>query len=267
MSDKVTFSEAVNTNQLETPKSSQGIFVLPCGYVDSTGTLHSEVHLREMSGYEEDLLASAKIPVQKKISMLLANCLESVGDIKDKTQFPSIIANLPIGDRVFLLLALRRTSLGDDFPVEETCPSCNTKGNFILNLGDLEAKPMPDPKQRVFDAQLPSGRSVRFHIGTATDEDRVSRVPDDEKPSMMLLARTDLLDGKVPTIQDIKRLSFRDRQTLRALMDERDGGVDTSLDMTCPACGHEFKRELDLGQPGFFFPERVLKASKAKFSS
>lgn len=264
---KISFAEIVTQNQLETPKSTHGVYELPCGFIDNTGTLHTEIHLHEMTGREEDLLASNKLSPQKKINAIAANCLERIGTITDRTAFPAILTQLPIGDRVFLVIALRRTSLGDEFPVEDTCPSCSAKSNYVLDLGDLEVKKLPDPMRRVFDETLPSGKKVRFRLGVGADEEKILKIADEEKPSAMLLARTEMLDGKIPTLNDLKSLSWRDRQALRALMEEKDGGVDTSLDMTCPACGHEFQRELDLGQQGFFFPDRVQKGLKTKSST
>jgi hypothetical protein len=268
MSDKkVSFSETVNQNQIETPKSTHAVFELPCGFIDNNGVLHTEVHLREMTGREEDLLASPKIPVQKKLGALIANCLVSIGTITDRAQFPSIVSSLPVGDRVFLLVALRRTSLGDAFPVEEVCPACEVKGSYILDLSTLETKKLDDPLKRVYDDVLPSGRKVRHRLGTGMDEERASKVNEEDRPSAMLLARVELLDGKMPTLADIKGLSFKDRQALRSMLESHDGGVDTALDMQCPACGHEFKRDMDLGQPGFFFPGRVQKDSKTRSST
>lgn len=267
MSNAPSFADNINQQLLETPKSTHGQYELPCGFLDADGTLHNTVHLREMTGREEDLMASNKLSPQRKINALVVNCLEAIGTIADRNRFAEIVPQLPIGDRVFLLLALRRTSLGDEFPVEEECPECKVKSNYLLNLGDLETKPMPDPKKRVSEVTLPSGKKARFRIGMGIDEERVAKVPEEERPSTLLLCRTELLEGKVPTMMDIKSLSWRDRQALRAAFDDNDGGVDTTLELTCPACNAEFKQELDMGKQGFFFPHLAQKALKMKPST
>lgn len=264
--DKATFSESINQQQLETPKSTVGIYELPCGYIDPQGVLHIEVQLREMTGREEDLLASNKIAPQKKINALIAACTERIGNVTDKMQIQNIISTLTQGDRVFLLIAIRRTTLGDDLPMEEECPECKMKGNYIANLGTLDIKRMADPMRRVFDMTLPSGKTIRFRVSNGSDEDRVAKVPDEEKLSMMLLCRTEVLNGKPPTMMDIKNLGWRDRQALRDAFEDNDGGVDSSLELGCPACGHEFKRDLDLGAQGFFFPGRVQRDLKKRSS-
>lgn len=263
----ITLSEVVLQNQLETPKSPHGSYELPCGYIDDNGELHTEVHLREMTGREEDILAAPKLSPQRKINQVIINCVESIGSITDKNLITQIVPNLPVGDRVFLIISLRRVSLGDEFPVEDKCPACSAKNGYILDLGDLEVKKMADPMKRVFDVKMPSGKSIRFRVGLGLDEDKLAKVPDSDKPTMALLSRIELLEGKAPTVQAVKDLSFRDRQHLRALYEETDGGVDTSLELVCPACAHTFEREMDMSELGFFFPERVLKDSKKNFST
>lgn len=263
----ITLSEVVLQNQLETPKSSHASYTLPCGYLSDAGELHAEVSMHEMTGREEDILASNKLSPQRKINQVLINCVDSIGSISDKNSLSQIIPGLPTGDRVFLVVALRRVSLGDDFPVEDQCPSCSAKNGYILDLSQLETKSMPDPYKRVFDVTLPSGRSVRFRVGSGLDEERLAKVSEGDRPTMALLCRIEVLDGKAPTIESVKGLSFRDRQHLRLLYQEVDGGVDTSLELTCPACAHTFEREMDMSEPGFFFPERVLKDLKMKSST
>lgn len=266
MSEQITFSGTITQQQLETPKSTVGVYELPCGYIDPHGALHVEVQLREMTGREEDLLASSKMSPQKKINALLASCTERIGNITDKAQIASTIMQLTQGDRVFLLIALRRTTLGDELPMEEECPSCKAKSNHIADLGTLDIKKLPDPMRRVFDLTLPSGKQVRFRLANGNDEERVAKVPDEEKPSMMLLTRLEVFNGKPPTMQDVKSLGWKDRQALRAAFEDNDGGVDSSMEVSCPACGHTFKRDLDLGARGFFFPDRVQRDLRTKSS-
>lgn len=260
------FSSNVLDIQLETPKSSLGCYELPCGYIDADNTLHREIQVREMTGREEDLLASAKLTPLKKINALLAACIERIGTITDRGQIASIVPSMTQGDRVYALLALRMTTLGDEYPVEETCPSCGLKSHYVMSLADLEKKPLADPMMRLQEVPLPSGRVARIRLAIGTDEDKVARVPDEEKPSMLLFCRTETLDGKPPTLNDLRNMSWRDRQALRLAMEDFDGGVDSTLDLTC-ACGHEFKRDMEMGSQGFFFPGRVQKGLKQKSST
>lgn len=277
--------------QIREPKPSVGIYTLPCGYLDADGVLHTEVLLNEISGKEEDMLASKKVPDQKKMNQLLISCIERLGTLTDRSKIAAAVPELLVGDRVFLLIAVRRTSLGDDYPYKDECPSCEKVSLMSINLGEVEVAPMPEPTKRIFDARLPSkaatrvwadtgelpeveklspsGKTVRFRPVTGRDEEKYGNVlSKDDALSKLLQARIELLDGKPPTVEDLQALSLTERQFLRdVIFDAADGGVETTLDVTCPQCGHDYTRELDIGQMGFFFPSAARKNSKGRSST
>lgn len=276
--------------QLQEPKGPVGIYTLPCGYLDAEGNLHTEVVLNEITGRDEDMLASKKIPDQKKLNQLLISCISRLGSISDKEKIAAAVPELLIGDRVFLLIAIRRTSLGDDYPYKDICPNCEKESLMSINLAELEVSPMPEPKKRIFDARLPSkaalrvwsdrgdlpapertsptGRTLRFRPVNGHDEEKFGRVSEKEDAlSKSLLARIELLDGAPPTLEDLKNLTLSERHFIRdEIFDRADGGVETTLDVTCPKCEHEYTRELEIGQMGFFFPSAARKNSKTRSS-
>lgn len=274
--------------QVQEPKATVGIFTLPCGFLDATGKLHTEVMLREITGREEDMLASKKIPDQKKLNQLLISCITRLGSLTDKEQIAAAVPELLIGDRVFLLIAIRRTSLGDDYPYKDICPSCDKESLMSINLGELEISPMLEPTKRSFETRLPSkaalrvwsdhgdlppaekkaptGSTIRFRPLTGLDEERFSKVIEKEDAlSKSLLARIELLNGAPPTLDALKDLTLAERHFIRdEIFDKSDGGVETTLEVTCPNCAHEYTRELEIGQMGFFFPSAARKNSKQK---
>ena len=278
--------------QLREPKSTIGVFELPCGYLDASGVLHTEVLLNEISGRDEDMLANDKIPANKKMNQLLTSCIARIGSITDKGAIASIVPDLLVGDRVFLVFAVRRVSLGDDYPYKDTCPSCEKESLMSINLSELDIVKMSDPKKRVFDARMPSkaaikawandgedvpepersnptGRTVRFKMLTGRDEEKAGKgTSGPESISVLLGLRILMLDDKPPTIEDLQNLTMSERSYIRDVVFRAgDGGVDTTLDVTCPQCAHEFKRELDIAQMGFFFPSAARKNSKTRSST
>jgi hypothetical protein len=250
-----------NVAAIEDPKSTLGVFELPCGYLDSEGNVHNEVALRELTGAEEDLLASKQLTAFKKYNELITRCTLRVGNVTDVTRIPAIVKALPVGDRLFMLFALRRVSLGDNYTFDATCPdkACGATCSYTIDLSTLENKKMPDPRKRVFDAVLPTGATARFRVSTGADEERSMQSDKSEDTlSKGILMRLELLNGAPPSLADVKAMKWRDRVALREQWNTVEGGVDTEVDMTCATCGHEYKRDVEVSA-GFFFPSATSK--------
>lgn len=260
MSNAGAIEQIHTVNQMETPKSTTGIFELPCGYLDAeTQELHTEVEVREITGVEEDMLASKQIPAAQKITALLTGCVARVGTESDPNRISRMVREMLMGDRTFLVFAIRRVTLGDELPVRERCPSCKVETLFMVDLDeDLQAKPMPEPMQRVFDFTLPSGKMARFRVSTGADEARMAKLKQRKQSadalSHAILMRLELLEDEKPDLKMVKSLGMRDRMALREEFQRVEGGVDTTLELECPSCGNEWEKDLDLGAASFFFP-------------
>jgi hypothetical protein len=230
--------------------------------------LTTEVKVREITGVEEDLLAARNVPSGKKVTQLITNCLERLGTVTDKAELAQAVRGLPIGDRVFLMMSIRRVTLGDDFPFEAKCEACDKKSLFTVNLAELGMKPMPDPKKRVHEVTLPSGKTARWHVMTGKEEESLAKFQNLDQLSLSILVRVDLLNGNPTDLDSIKALNMKDRNYLRdECFGEVEGGIETEMELGCPVCGEEFKTELDVSQTGFFFPSRIQKNSKRNTSS
>ncbi len=254
--------------QLEVPKSANGIFALPCGYLSPDNTIHREVALREMTGREEDLLASRKTDGTKKMNELFVRCIERIGSMTDKQQIAAAVPELLLGDRTFLMFAIRRVTLGDEYPFRHRCPSCDKESLYLVDLSEIGVKEMPEPTKRSFDGVLPaSKKTYRFHLLTGRDEARLQGVEDPEaKMTQAMQMRLDMLDEKPVMRSVLQGLGLLDRNAMRERFDEVDGGVDTEVELACPKCEHEYSTDLDISQSGFFFPSATRKNSKKKSS-
>lgn len=248
--------------QVETPQAPLGVFELPCGYLDEAGELHTDVNVHEITGDEEDMLVSGKIPNIRKMNELLIRCIERIGPYTERAEVIKLIPKLLVGDRVFLLFAIRRATLGDMFPFEEVCPKCDKKSSYLQNLADLKIVSMADPKARIYDAVLPkSQKKVRYRPLNGGDEEKLNKVLDGaDGASAAILLRLEMLDDKPPEMADVKKLGLQDRIWLRKQFDEVEGGVDTTLECTCPFCEHDFERDLKVDDPGFFYPAETQKS-------
>lgn len=264
---------------LATPHSPIGVFDLPCGLLLSNGVLLRQVQIHEISGEEEDLLGSETMESFQKSNELIARCIRKVFDpetaevIDQRRELDRVPYELTSGDRAYVLFMIRRVTIGDPFPFIEACPNpgCGEEDLYVFNLSDLVIKPMAEPKKRVYEETLPSGKRASWHVATGTDEHRLAEEKEkDRKKNVMsraIFARMELLDGKTPGMAQIKELGMGDRQYLRDRFEEVEGGVDTTIEMTCRFCKKDFMRDLDTRRQGFFFPSRVLKDWKKKSSS
>lgn len=253
---------------MRTPKSPAAVYELPCGYLEETDkgpVLHNEVELKEMTGEEEDLLASRNIPFDKKMDALIASCLVRLGTIHQKPKIRKIVPQLLLGDRTFLFFAIRRASLGDEFPFREECPQCEETSLQPFDLGLLKLRKMPEPLKRSYHATLPSGAEVVFKCLAGEDEKRRDKYRKTLKPlSLQIFLRLESINGEEPTPLSIRGLTVRDRDFLRSQFASVDGGVETTIELTCPLCGTDFERELDPGQPSFFSPSETSEIWKRR---
>src|ERR1700753_789894 len=94
--------------------------VLPVGYADPAGRIHRRAALRKMRGHEEALLYDASLTAGRLVNELLRACLRRLGDLGEVT--PELCTRLYSADRNYLLVELRRFTLGDALPCTYLCP-------------------------------------------------------------------------------------------------------------------------------------------------
>lgn len=258
-------------SNIEEAKSAVDIFELPCGYVDGAGRLHTSVEVREMTGEEEEILAARNAPPLKKFNKVIARCVAGIGDIHGPA-LEGVVPELLQGDRMYLMFAIRRVSLGDDMPFEVKCSNeeCGQINRVTVSLAELTIRKMPDPTKRVYETTLPKSKKiVRMFPLNSRGEEAISKASTAKKDiiSTAIWARIDSFDGKPCTIEDIKKLALADRNHLKDFWQDFEGGVDTEVDVQCDSCEQEFKTEVQVGSEGFFNPLAISKRWKATSST
>jgi hypothetical protein len=257
--------------EIAEPRSGVVSGKLTCGWVDDQGVLHQSFVVKEMTGVEEDLLAG-KGPVLPRLNKVIVNCIESIGSISDRHQIARAVDLFTASDRMILLVAIRRASLGDSYLTKIKCPSCSADSDISLNLSTLETREMSSPQQRNYETLISTGEAVRWHIMTGIDEDwlqnnRKRLKSDNDILTLAMLARVDAVGDQVinrmagfqNAIDCMKKMRSRDRNQLRNAFTETEGFIDTSVEYECPSCGNEFKGDLDIAQASFFFPQDTQK--------
>jgi hypothetical protein len=250
------------------PKSSVLAGILACGYVDDENVVHNEYLIKEMGGTEEDLLAASG-PFTGRMNAVIGNTLIKLGGVESRITLAKAIGGMATVDRLILMIALRRVSLGDLFQMQVTCPNCKRDNKFAVDLAALEIRSMRDPRVRTLETVLATGTKVNWHVMATPDEDWVYRKQkiNDDTFTLMILARVDTIDGEAldrekgfaMAVDRIKQLTMRERNELRNAFDEHEGYLDDRVEFTCPKCEKEWKGTINTAQAGFFFPSATSR--------
>jgi hypothetical protein len=238
--------------------------LLPGGYIDPQGNVHTEASITPLSGQEEELLAnSTETNSARLVSKVLATCVTRIGTIRTVT--PDVVRQLLVADRQYLLLRLRRITFGPDVQSSVYCPwpDCSSKVdiNFSIdqvpvkkavNKGDRYAMALPRNDDGRRPAEGPAA-TLRFRLPVGADQEALHECALGNEAQ----ALSELLDRCVvewpEDIPDVRSLSPAARMEIEKLMERSAPAVNLAMDARCPDCGRGFTLPFDLQD--FFFGE------------
>lgn len=239
---------------------------LPNGFELDGGVWVNTYELREMSGFEEDLIADARVARDgSTVEKLLAACITKLGEVTEKTEIAELVPKLCDADATFLLLKLRVLSLGGDFASRYKCPADGC-GHEATHRVDLTKQGIgyrdTAPPKAGFEEILTKGdgeevpvllRSIT--VGDTAKLKRGKAEHGDKIISFRLWLQTVSVRGKaVPSAKDLQYWGTGERNQLRARLVSEEKGVDLAVTNTCPKCEGEFSTTLEMGSLDFFFP-------------
>jgi len=202
--------------------------------------------LRELSGFEEDLVARWAPNAARAANEALAHCLappgEDPGDLRDQVRALSVV------DRDLLLLELRRRSVGDEVRSEVDCPACGSSSELAFRLSDLPSSTRP---AATVEVELPNGRRLLLRPVTAGDQELLLDQDGGSLVDVLALALT-TLDGQALSREEIDGLGEEARTRLAEALDRANPDLDIRLSLRCCACGRELETAFDV--EGFFLP-------------
>lgn len=223
-----------------------------------------KVEIRAMTAKEEDILMSrALIKKGTVISHLIRSCLI------DKRINPEELLS---GDRNALMIALRITGYGNEYPVEVTCPACGNKEKHEFDLTELPLRFLEEepeaPGENVFSVTLPmSKKNVKFKLLTGRDEEELNSAAEAKKKKIggdidnLITSRLQRsiisVDGRSDSgfiMNFIRNMPARDSVILRKHMSKIEPGIDMKSDYVCTACGEQSEVDVPIG-PTFFWPD------------
>jgi hypothetical protein len=227
----------------------------------------SEVTILPTTTKEEKMLTSAGPNSGLSIvDTLIARCVRGLGEDVTPDQ-------LLVGDRNYLMLAIRAVGFGKEYQYQVDCPSC--KQIFVHKVDlpdDVDVVSLKKGFQEPFEVTLPvSGTKLELRLLRGSDEKEIQKyeekiyrhvnVQDAGDPSYDFrrarhVVRLTKKDGTViennseeATMQIIAIMQdfvSRDNVEFRNCLSENDCGVDSELQYQCPKCSNVFTKMLPM---------------------
>lgn len=222
------------------------------------------LEIKAMTAREEDILTSrALIKKGTVVQELIKSC------IADKNVD---VADLILGDRAALMVAVRITGYGSDYTGELECSSCNEKFDHTFQLDALPIKQLTiepvSPGKNEFEFTLPvSKRRCTFKFLTGHDETEISRTDENKRKAKLKGDIDNLVTARLThsllSIEGCKtpgevrnaaaNMRALDARALREYMDEKEPGIEMRQEAECPHCGNAEEVNVPLGA-SFFWP-------------
>lgn len=248
---------------------SQREWMLPAGYIDAQGQVHKLVELAPLTGREEELLTRNDHPTATLVTEVLSRCVKRIGSISDVT--PSVIRELLVADRQYLLLMLRQLTFGDRVQASLPCPwpDCGKGVDIDFLISQIPVTECGD-LQRYYKLKIDSGDvdealglqpatqlTVHYRLPNGGDQEAVLDNP--HRPEIermnMLFSRCILAVNEMerPVPEWIMRLSPKIRMQIEQAMESIAPNLEMSMEVDCPECHRSFVAPFELQD--FFFSE------------
>ncbi|MDA4121764.1 MAG: hypothetical protein OK456_01135 [Thaumarchaeota archaeon] len=214
---------------------SMTVVALHNGFL-SDGKWVRNATVRELNGYDEQEFARAgeTLPPAQRTTAILDRVTKLEGTPGSKKNL-ELVRQLTVGDRVALMLHLRRLTFGDKMECIVTCPRCAAEMSVGLSADLLTQTGRREMKN---DAEVKIGESV-LHVRAITGadlEDVMTSTGDMSAEEALVRSCIVSSDRPLPS-----RLTPEMIAAVSAKLEELDPQAEIVLDLSCPSCGHQFK--------------------------
>ena len=242
-------------------------------YNGSDGPKDGILHIRKMTGKEEEILANPRlIKKNQALNMIFDNC------IQEPYKSEGFLAE----DRTYLLIYLRGISYSEIYDVEIKCPECDKTFAAEIDLNNFMVDSCPDDfDENGLTGTLPQcGYKFSYRLPRGSDEREVQSyrdfkakggfVVDADAPDETLHFRTALLVNEIEGLTDkselkvlIEKLPIGDVNYLRNTINNPPFGVDTKTPLECTYCQADFNTDLPLEASFFFTKDQKKNQTRA----
>lgn len=227
------------SNKVETEAPDPTDIDLPGGIIDDEGVLTKYAVVRELNGFDEELIAKSSSSA-KALNTILVRGTVSVGS---REPVEADFKNMLSGDRDMLLLAIRKITFGNTVDYEITCPQCVVRNTVTIHLNkDVSVKYLEDPTDRVFEVKLRRGGVAKVKLPNVPTQTKVLEASEKNNTE----AITSLLAGCLLSVNDEPAIGEHTARSLSsgdrlAIVDEiiaRNPGPRLGeVNKACEACG------------------------------
>lgn len=261
--------------------------LLPIG-IEYNGTRYREVIIDEMTGIDEENLSSRKVKNNgaKAITLLLRRCIQEIPGVLDRKSDPlslvseQLVRNMYVADRDFLVMCIRVMSGDSEVLTSVDCPSCGETTDNLIDLKDMDVYEWDENVPVEISVDLPRGfydkessqycKRLTWQFLKGVNQEKIAALPENEVGTNLIAIGLKSVEGlsHLPSPDDVRRLSVRDRNAFADVIVENAVGVDTKVEIMCDACGHEFHTEVNtvgfsnLGQSKTQKPSSVGKSGR-----
>ena len=221
------------------------------------------VQIKAMTAKEEDILASQALLKQGSVvTSLIRSCVVN-------TKFDP--ANMISGDRNALMISIRITGYGPEYPYTSECENCSHKNKMTAKLDELaikrlEIEPIESGKNE-FNYTLPvTKKKVTFKFLTDKDEkdrEAAAKFASKHLDTKVENSITSFLEHSILSIDGIRdknkikhfvmHMPAFDSKSLRQFINKNEPGMDMTHNFDCKNCGHTNEARLPITSE-FFWP-------------
>ncbi|WP_088888971.1 phage baseplate protein [Leptolyngbya ohadii] len=186
-------------------------------------------------------------PIDRALTLLAFAC-------PDKSQ--DELAQLSIGQRDRLLLALRELTFGARIDGIADCPHCGDRLEFAMTAADVQSEA---PAAAEFELTL-AEFELQFGLPTSRDLAAIAYCPDAETARALLMQRCLRQIKRSGEAIEVEALPPPVLAQLAERVAAADPQAEIWLDFTCPACSHTWQLLFDIVQ--FFWTELNAEAMR-----
>lgn len=198
--------------------------------IPEKGQWVSHVLLRQFAGDDERAFAELSgVPPHARVNAFL----ERVVSFEEGTT-AELLPQLSIGDKVALMLHVRRLELGDRLDCIVSCTKCGKSMSVVLSASKLLNHASPAPS--VSYAVEACGLRLQVQPLTILNQNMLLNAKEGEDLEEAL-ARACIVSADSQLPDKLPGLVI---QAIGSKLEEVDPLSDIGLDISCPECGHKF---------------------------